>query len=112
MGVDEPARLGEFMRVRITQKLAERVDGIDLSHAAEGDVIELSPRDGAMLIAEHWAEPVPAGTPVAQIKRHAERAVAADRQRRKQGKDDRSGHPDWQEHRFPIAPPSVPKSEV
>jgi hypothetical protein len=44
------------MLVRITRKLADRVDGIDLSHCTVGDVIELAECDGQMIIAEGWAE--------------------------------------------------------
>ena len=44
------------MRVRLTRKLAEEIDGIDLSHDHVGDVIDLSTRDAQTLIAERWAE--------------------------------------------------------
>jgi hypothetical protein len=44
------------MRVRLTVKLAEVVDGIDLSHCVEGDIIELSEREARLLLAESWAE--------------------------------------------------------
>ena len=46
------------MKVRLTKKLAEMVDGIDISACVEGDVIELSERRAELLIAEAWAEPV------------------------------------------------------
>jgi hypothetical protein len=67
------------MRVRLTAKLAEVVNGIDLTHCEEGDIIEISEREARLLLAERWAEPVaevedvtcvPAGQP--------ERAEAAD----------------------------------
>jgi len=45
------------MRVRLTRKLAERVDGIDLSAHAEGDWLDLSRRDAELLLAEGWATP-------------------------------------------------------
>jgi hypothetical protein len=48
------------MLVRLTVKLAEVLDGIDLSHCAEGDVIEIADRQGDVLIAEGWAERVSA----------------------------------------------------
>ncbi len=41
--------------MRLTKKLAEQIDGIDLSSYAVGDVITLSKRDARMLIAEGWA---------------------------------------------------------
>lgn len=51
------SRHGEVpMLVRLTVKLAEVVNGLDLSHCAEGDVIDVTERDAAMLIAEGWAE--------------------------------------------------------
>jgi hypothetical protein len=46
-----------YMRVRLTVKLADLVDGIDLSHCVEGDVIELSEAEARLLLAEKWAEP-------------------------------------------------------
>lgn len=46
------------MRVRLTRKLAECVDGVDLSRSREGDVLDLSPHDASLLISEQWAEPV------------------------------------------------------
>lgn len=44
-----------MMRVRLTQKLAEHVDGIDLRAAAVGDVLELPDRQAQCLIRERWA---------------------------------------------------------
>ena len=44
------------MRVRLTVKLAEVVNGFDLSNYVEGDIIELSEGEGRMLLAERWAE--------------------------------------------------------
>jgi len=46
------------MHVRLTRKLAERVDGIDLAGHREGDVLELGQREAELLIAEGWAKPV------------------------------------------------------
>jgi hypothetical protein len=43
------------MRVRLTRRLAECVDGIDLSRRRVGDVFDVSQRDAAILIAEGWA---------------------------------------------------------
>ena len=45
-----------MVRVRLTVKLAEAVNGVDLSHSHEGDVIQLDSRDALMLLAEGWAE--------------------------------------------------------
>ena len=44
------------MRVRLTRKLADEIDGIDLSHDHVGDIIDLSTREAGTLIAEGWAE--------------------------------------------------------
>lgn len=43
------------MRVRLTRKLAEAIDGIDLSAHHVGEVIDLADASGRMLIAEEWA---------------------------------------------------------
>ncbi len=48
-----PDRLN--MRVQLIRKLAESVDGIDLSHCRVGDVIDLTLHDARLLIAEGWA---------------------------------------------------------
>lgn len=42
------------MRVRITRKLADHVDGVDLTHFDVGEVIELPDTDGRLVIAEQW----------------------------------------------------------
>jgi hypothetical protein len=45
------------MKVRLTKKLAEQLDGVDVSGHQEGDVFELSAHDAAMLVEERWAIP-------------------------------------------------------
>ena len=72
------------MHVRLTAKLAEVVNGVDISRFREGDVIELPERDGRMLIAERWAEAVPIPPALPSRKWCPDkRAVAADRKRRR-----------------------------
>ena len=44
------------MRLRLTRKLADEIDGIDLSHHHVGDTFDMPTRDGQMLIAEGWGE--------------------------------------------------------
>ena len=44
------------MRIRLTRKLADYLDGIDLSAYRPGDVISMSPWQMRLLIAEGWAE--------------------------------------------------------
>ena len=60
------------MKVRLTCKLSEVINGVDLSNAREGDTLDVSPRDALLLIAEGWASPV-----------FQERDKAHDRPRRK-----------------------------
>lgn len=45
------------MWVRLTRKLADFVDGVDISHRRVGEVFELPATDANLLIAEAWAEP-------------------------------------------------------
>ena len=46
------------MCVKLTTKLANYIEGINLSSYSEGDVIELSERDADLLVRGGWAEPV------------------------------------------------------
>jgi hypothetical protein len=96
------------MLVRLTAKLAEIVNGLDLSRCSEGDVIEVSERDGRMLLAERWAELADETEVVSSLPRQTERAVAADlgpRGWRKTAKDE------WPEHHFNLMPPNSPEHE-
>jgi hypothetical protein len=43
------------MRVRLTRKLAEHIDGVDLTQHRVGDYLELPPSEARLLIAEAWA---------------------------------------------------------
>jgi hypothetical protein len=45
------------MWVRLTRKLADFVDGVDISRRHVGEVFELPIPDANLLIAEAWAEP-------------------------------------------------------
>jgi hypothetical protein len=84
------------MLLRLKIKLAEQVNGLDLSHCNEGDVIEVADGDGEMLIAEGWAEKTSADElPMCHAK-HVERSVAAD-----------DGYRGWRK-----APPTAAGSEV
>jgi len=49
-------RAKELMRIRLTRKLADCLDGVDLSHYSVGDVLDLPGREAYLLIAEGWAE--------------------------------------------------------
>jgi hypothetical protein len=44
------------MWIRLTRKLADFLDGVDVSHRHAGDVFELPMCDAHLLIAEGWAE--------------------------------------------------------
>jgi len=44
--------------IRLTRKLADAVDGVDLSKRRVGQVLHLPRRDAWLLIAEGWAERV------------------------------------------------------
>ena len=52
------------LKVRITRKFAEFIDGVDLSTKRVGDVIEVPVRDAKLLIAENWAVNVSKGEPL------------------------------------------------
>ena len=43
------------MKVRLTRKHAERIDGIDLRLAKPGDLLDLSAAEAHILVAEEWA---------------------------------------------------------
>jgi hypothetical protein len=43
------------IRVRLTRKFAQIINGIDLSRAKAGEELDLSARDAQVLIAEGWA---------------------------------------------------------
>ena len=43
------------MKVWLTRKYAEWIDGVDLRGYAVGDTLDLPPNDARILIAEEWA---------------------------------------------------------
>ena len=45
------------MKVRLTRKHAERIDGIDLRGREPGDLLDLPPTDARIIVAEKWAVP-------------------------------------------------------
>ena len=45
------------MKVRLTRKYAERIDGIDLHGRESGDLLEVSQREARLLLAEQGAIP-------------------------------------------------------
>jgi CheY-like chemotaxis protein len=50
------------VRIRITRKFANALNGIDLSRVKAGDVVELSEWNARVLVAEGWAEFVNGGS--------------------------------------------------
>ena len=45
------------MKVRLIRKLADSIDGVDLSHQKVGRVINVARHDAQLLIAEGWGQP-------------------------------------------------------
>ena len=45
------------MRVRLIRKLAQKINGVDVSRQRVGDVIDLPRREAELLLAEGWASP-------------------------------------------------------
>jgi hypothetical protein len=72
------------MRVRVTRKLADLINGIDLSSRHVGDIIELPGRDAEILIAEGWAKLIQSNS--RGHARRGARAEAADRPLRRRRK--------------------------
>jgi hypothetical protein len=70
------------MWIRLTRRLAERIDDVDLSHNQVGDLIDLSPHDAEVLIAEGWAIRVLPGEPRRSLAEAADRPSRSTRKRR------------------------------
>ena len=49
------------MKVRLTKRFAEMINGVDLSRVHAGDVVDISPRDAGILLSEGWAMPLDRG---------------------------------------------------
>lgn len=50
--------MGMRVQVRLTKKLAEVIDGVDLSDRRVGEVVDLPRHDAEILLAEGWASSV------------------------------------------------------
>ena len=74
-----PARV----RIRLLRKLADRLDGIDVSGSKEGDVLDLPRRQAELLIAEQWALPYRLTDELRATSAAPERVVAAERSQRR-----------------------------
>jgi hypothetical protein len=58
------------MRVLLKRKLAECIDGVDLSGHKVGDVLELPSRKARLLMAEEWASLERRTAPPGRERRH------------------------------------------
>jgi hypothetical protein len=67
-----------MMRIRLIRRLAEQLDGIDVSAVREGDVIDLPRPQAALLVAEGWARPSHTRREVRTSSAPHIRAVSAD----------------------------------
>ena len=54
-----PSERRVIVHVRLTHKLADRLDGVDVSQFSVGDVIDLPESEAAALIREGWVEIAP-----------------------------------------------------
>jgi hypothetical protein len=45
------------MRVRLTKKYAENIDGVDLADHVVGEMLDLPQEEAQLLLAEKWALP-------------------------------------------------------
>ena len=70
------------MLVRLVRKLADNLDGIDVSGRREGDVLDLPAGRAALLIAEQWAVPV-RSRERRKVSTSSGRSLAADHPRRR-----------------------------
>jgi hypothetical protein len=69
------------MQIQLVRKLANHLDGIDVTAYGQGDVIDLPRRDAELLIAEQWAVAHcgPASREVRNVSATPQMAIAADR---------------------------------
>ena len=69
------------MQIQLVRKLANHLDGIDVTAYGQGDVIDLPRREAELLIAEQWAVAYcgPASREVRSASAAPQLATAADR---------------------------------
>lgn len=82
------------MKVRLTKRLADFLDGVDLTGLSVGDVVELPPREARILIKEEWGIRVDPETRPVRRRTVQELTEAADRPRRRKGPRTRSAGTD------------------
>ena len=79
------------MKVRLTRKHANQIDGIDLSGHEVGDMLDLPDDEARLIVAENWAHPD-----------RRVLAAATDHERREEDRQTpkRSRYPDQNQHAF------------
>jgi len=50
------------MQIRLVRKLANWLDGVDVTSYNSGDVLDVTRREAELLIAEGWAKPLDSGS--------------------------------------------------
>jgi hypothetical protein len=88
------------MRVRLIRKLAECIDGVDLSRRRTGDILDLSPYEARLLISERWAVPVPGPAETRHATVAFTRAIAADSPARRTADQLRRVREQMESHQF------------
>lgn len=68
----------DAVRVRLTHKLADLLNGVDLTRVRQGEEMILSRREAFLLVAEGWAEPLDFPKAVSSNGNGNGPAVAAD----------------------------------
>jgi len=73
------------MQIQLVRKLANHLDGIDVSAYRQGDVFDLPRREAELLIAERWAIAYygPAARELRDVSATPQLATAADRNARR-----------------------------
>jgi hypothetical protein len=73
------------MQIQLVRKLANHLDGIDVSAYRQGDVFDLPRREAELLIAERWAIAyyAPAARELRDVSATPQLATAADRNARR-----------------------------
>jgi hypothetical protein len=81
------------MQIRLTRKLAEAIDGIDLSRRHVGELMDVPQWDADTLVAEGWATPASADG-IGAASPHDVKSRSSDRiSRHGHGRAMLTGHP-------------------
>jgi hypothetical protein len=92
------------MRIRLTRKLSDAIDGIDIANYAVGDVLDLDPVEARLLMAEEWAvvERQPRRREIRRSTRSEPAARAADSSRRSPSENLRRASRQMTQHRVSL----------